>query len=69
MISILDVVVAKKDLDPEVKLGAKGTVLEIFDEGKAFLVEFLEDGRPDGKVLIVESGDVEIIWHANSTLC
>jgi ethanolamine utilization protein EutP (predicted NTPase) len=69
LISILDVVVSKRDLDSDVKIGMKGTVLELFGEGNVFLVEFLDEDSPNGKVITVEPEDIEIIWHASSTSC
>lgn len=67
MINENDVVRATRDLSEEIKINTIGAVLAVFDNSKAFMVEFIDDNKQTigNGMTTVELGDIELVWSSN----
>jgi uncharacterized protein DUF4926 len=55
----LDVVKIKKDLAPDLKIGATGTIVHKFKAGQLFIVEF-----PNNELYYLCQSEIELVYKA-----
>lgn len=70
MIKEYDVVKVKIDLNDKIKANTIGVVLEVYENGKSFLIEFVDENNEtigDGMTL-VKLEDIELVYDYPNSL-
>lgn len=69
MINENDVVRDKRSLSKEIKINTIGAVLAVFDNGKVFLVEFIDENKQTigNGMTTVKLEDIELVLSSNQS--